>query len=141
MNCRRSGVRPDADTGRAEPSAVARGVSVEETFQPDVDRLPLPGGFGTESSTSSTSFELVDSFVVDAGELAELREAALSVESNGEAKLSVAGTEFGPYTGSLDISIPLEPAVLTAGYQVRAFHRSTDGSSTTTRAQLTLGEV
>jgi len=141
MNCRRSGVRPPADTGRTEPSALARGVSVEETYQPDVDTLALPGGFGTEATTSSTAFALVDSYEVEAGELAELKEASLSIASNGEATLSVAGTEYGPFSGSVDVSIPLEPAVLTAGYQVRAFHRSTDGNATTTKALLTVGEI
>jgi len=141
MNCRRSGLRPDATADRTEPSDVARGVSVEETFQADVDVLPLPGGFGTEASTSSSSFVLVDSYEVDAGEIAELQEASLSIASNGEAKVSVAGTEYGPFSGGVDVSVPLEPGVLTAGYQVRAFHRSTDGNSTTTRALLSVGEV
>jgi hypothetical protein len=116
-------------------------VSVEESFQPDVDTLPIPGGFGTEASTSSTTLVLLDSYTVDAGDLARLRSASLSLESNGEAQVTVAGAEYGPYTGASDIEIPLEPSVLTAGYQVRVHHRSTDGNSTTTKAQLVLGEV
>lgn len=141
MNCRRSDVRPDAAVGPSSPSAVARGVSVEESFQPDVDELPTPGGFGTEASTSSTSMVLLDSYTVDAGDLARLGSASLSIQANGEAQVSVGGTEYGPYTGATDIEIPLEPSVLTAGYQVRVHHRSTNGNSTTTKAQLVLGEV
>lgn len=134
-------VRPRPDSpGSLEPSA-ARGVAVEEGLVPDVDRLPTPAGFGTEASRSTQSFGLLDEYEVPAGSVAHLREASLSIESNGEAKISVAGTTYGPYTGSLDISVPLDPAILTPGSKVRVHHQSTDGNSTTTRAQLSVLEV
>lgn len=141
MNCRRSGVRPTAETDASEPPAVPRGVSVEEGFVPDVDQLPKPAGFGTEASTSSTSFQLLDTYTVPGGSLAKLGEASLSIASNGEAKIGVAGTEFGPFTGAVDITVGLAPSTLTKGYQVKVFHRSTDGASTTTRALVSVGEV
>lgn len=108
---------------------------------PDVDELPQPAGFGTEVSTSAQSFTLVDEYTAPPQTLARLREASLSLESNGEARVSVGGVVYGPYTGATDISIPLDPAVLTEGYQVRVFHQSTDGNSTTTKAQLVSLEV
>lgn len=134
-------VRPEPSIARQPEPSSARGVAVEETFVPDVDELPKPAGFGTEASTSAQSFSEVDEYTVPAGALARLREASLSLESNGEARLSVGGTVYGPYTGATDISIPLDPCVLTEGYQVRVFHQSTDGNSTTTKAQLVVGEV
>jgi hypothetical protein len=116
-------------------------VSVEESFVADVDERPQPAGFGTEASTSAQSFSEVASYTVPSQTLARLREATLSIESNGEARVSVGGVVYGPYTGAVDVSIPLDPAVLTEGYQVRVFHQSTDGNSTTTKAQLVVLEV
>jgi hypothetical protein len=141
MNCRRSGVRPAPDSpGPAEPFT-ARGVSVEEGLAPDVDVLPQPAGFGEEASTSQQSFQEIAQYTVPAKSLSRLREASLSIESNGEAKVTVSGTTYGPYTGATDVSVPLDPAVLTEGHQVRVFHQSTDGNSTTTLAQLVTLEV
>lgn len=116
-------------------------MSVEESFVPDVDELPQPAGFGTEATQSSQVFGTVAEYTVPPKTLARLREATLSIASNGEAVISVAGTRYGPYFGAVDVTIPLDPAVLTEGYQVRVAHRSTDGNSTTTRAQLVALEV
>jgi len=141
MNCRRSGLRPPAEPSRARPEPAASGVSVEEGFASDVDRLAKPAGFGTEASTSAQSFSLVDEYVVPAKSLARLREASVSLESNGEAKVSVSGTTYGPFSGATDFTIPLDPGVLTEGALVRVHHRSTDGNSTTTKATLVVLEV
>jgi hypothetical protein len=141
MNCRRSGVRPSPESpGQLEPAA-ARGVSVEETAVPDVDRFGKPAGFGTEAATTSTSFVEVDSYNVPAGSLARVRSASLSLEPNGEAQVGVDGTTYGPFTGGLDVEIPLDPSVLVEGGLVRVLHRSTDGNSTTTRALVVASEV
>lgn len=124
-----------------ESAAVDRGVSVEEGFVPDVDTLPKPAGFGVEASTSNSSTVLVDEYEVPSGALARLSEVSLSIASNGEASVSVGGVTFGPYSGSLDSSVPFNDAVLTGGYSIRVFHRSTDGNSTTTKAQVVVEEV
>lgn len=141
MNCRRSGIRPGTDRVVTSVDPVARGVSVEETFVPSVDVLPKPDGFGTEASTTSTTFEEIEQYTVPAGSVGRLRELALSIESNGEAKVTVAGTTYGPFTGAVDVSVPLDDGVLPPGYQIRAHHQSTDGNSTTTRATVVVLEV
>lgn len=141
LQARRGGVRPAAGSDAPQDSTAARGVSVEETFLADVDTLPQPAGFGVESSTSQQSFQLVDEYEVPALTLARLRELSLSIESNGEAKVSVAGVTYGPYTGATDVSVPLDPAILTEGHLIRVHHQSTDGTSTTTQAQVVVLEV
>jgi hypothetical protein len=73
--------------------------------------------------------------------LARLREVSIALESNGQGSITVAGTEFGPFSGAVDVTLPLDPSVLTQGYQVRVFHQSTDGSTTTTRTTLSVGEI
>jgi hypothetical protein len=141
MNCRRSGVRPSPESpGQLEPAS-ARGVSVEETAVRDVDQLGQPAGFGTEAATAATTFEEVDSYSVGPSDLARIRSASLSIESNGEALVGVDGTTFGPFTGAVDVDVPLDPSVLTEGGLVRVLHRSTDGNSTTTRALVVVSEV
>lgn len=141
MNCRRSGTRPGTDRFVSQPSAAAKTASVEEGAVTGVDVLPKPAGFGTESSTTNTSFQLLDEYSVPQLTISRMRELALSIEANGEAKVSVAGTTYGPFTGAVDFSVPLEDAVLSQGYQVRVHHRSTDGNSTTTRATVVALEV
>jgi hypothetical protein len=141
MNCRRSGVRPSPESpGQLEPAS-SRGVSVEETAIPDVDRFGKPAGFGTEASTSSTSFEVLDTYSVPAGSLARVRSASVSLDSEGEALIGVDGTTFGPFTGGVDVEVPLDPSVLVEGGLVRVLHRSTSGNSTTTRALVVASEV
>jgi len=141
LNCRRSGVRPAPTTDGAEPDPIASGQSVEEGFVSDVDRLKSPAGFGTEASTSSTSSELIEEYQVPAKSLAEVTEVSVSLESNGQATLSVSGVTFGPFTGATDVSVDLSGSTLTAGDRVRVFHESTDGNSTTTLAQVVALEV
>lgn len=138
---RRAGVRPSGLEDRDSGGISASAVPVEEGLVSDPDTLPKPAGFGTEASTSSGSFVLLDEYEVDELTLARLREISMSIESNGAAKASVAGTTYGPYTGAVDVSIPLDPGVLTEGYKVRVFHRSTDGTSTSTLGQLSVLEV
>jgi hypothetical protein len=114
---------------------------VEETAVPNVDQYGQPAGFGTEATTSSTSFVEVDSYSVGPSDLARVRSASLSIESNGEALVGVDGTTFGPFTGAVDVDIPLDPSTLTEGGLVRVLHQSTDGNSTTTRALVVVSEV
>lgn len=133
--------RPAESPGASQQEARARGVSVEEGFVADVDELPTPAGFGVESSTSTQSSQLLASYEVPAGTLARLREVSLTLEGNGQGRISVAGTEYGPFTGSVALTVPLEPGVLTQGYQVRVHFQSTDGASTTARSTLSVLEV
>jgi hypothetical protein len=114
---------------------------VEETVVRDVDELPRPAGFGTEAETTQHSSVEIDSYVVPAGALAEIVEVALSLEGNGQATVAVSGVSYGPYTGAVDVSVPLEGSRLTAGGRVRVFHQSTDGASTSTLAQVVALEV
>jgi hypothetical protein len=116
-------------------------VSVEEMQVPAVDQLPTPAGFGVERSTSSTSSVVLAEYEVPANALGRLREASLSLEANGAGTISVSGVQFGSFDGALDITLPLEPAVLTPGSKVRVLFNSTDGSSTTAQSTLTVGEV
>lgn len=138
---RTSVARPEpVGDGRASRAA-ASGQSVEEGFAPSVDVFPKPDGFGTEASTSSSTFVLLDEYVVPDGHVARLREASLSIEGNGEAKISVAGTTYGPFTGSVDVAVPLDDSVLPAGYHIRVHHQSTDGTSTTTKTVVVALEI
>ena len=130
--------RPPADRNGSQ---AASDVSVEEAVVRDVDEIPRPAGFGTEASTSQQSSVEIDEYVVPAGSLAEITEVALSLEANGQATVAVSGVSFGPYSGAVDITVPLEGSRLTAGDRVRVFHQSTDGTTTTTLAQVVALEV
>lgn len=138
---RRVGVRPEARQDGTQDRAMARGVSVEEGFLADVDTLPRPAGFGTETSTSQQSTQEIDEYVVPDKTVAEVVEVALSIESNGQARVSAPNVTYGPYTGSLDVEVPLQGSRLTPGDRIRVFHQSTDGTSTTTLAQVVALEV
>lgn len=99
------------------------------------------GGFGTEASTSSATDVVLDTYQVPMGRTGRLIEAALSIESNGEATVHVNGIEYGPFTGSVDVNLPFDEAYLAEGNSVKVTHESTDGASTTTRAFVTVKEV
>ena len=138
---RRSGVRPATERNGAQPSTAAAGVSAEEGFASDVDLFPKPAGFGTEATTSDQASVLIDEYVVPPRTVAEVTEVALSVASNGQARVSVSGVTYGPYTGAADVTVPLDGSQLTEGDRVRVFHQSTDGTETSTLAQLVALEV
>jgi len=141
MNCRRNGVRPAPEqAGELEPAS-ARAVSVEEMQIPAVDEFPKPAGFGAEASTSNSSSTLLAEYEVPERAIARLREVSLSLASNGKGSITLDGEQFGPFSGAVDITLPLDPAVLTPGSLVRVFHQSTDSKSTTSRATLTVGEI
>lgn len=132
---------PYPDVSSDGDALTARSVAVEEGLMSEADLLPRPAGFGTEASRSAQSFAVLDSYEVPQGTLAHLREASLSIESNGEALVTVGGIVYGPYTGAVDITVPLDPAILPEGYDVVVKHQSTDGASTTTKAQVVALEV
>lgn len=138
---RRRQVRRTVEASSTVRESDGSAVPVEEGLLPNVDVLPKPDGFGTEASTSSTDFVLLDEYEVRAKHVARMGELALSIPSNAEAKVSVSGTTYGPFSGATDVSVPLEGAVLPPGYQVRVHHRSTDGNSQTTRATVVALEV
>jgi hypothetical protein len=106
-----------------------------------VDQLPKPAGFGVEGSTSNSTSVLLAEYEVPERGIGRLREASISLESNGKGSISVSGVEFGPFTGAIDVTLPLEPAVLTPGSRVRVLINSTDGAPTTAQTTLTVGEI
>jgi hypothetical protein len=140
MNCRRSGVRPSPESDGRPESPLSRAVSVEEGAVPDVDRLRQPAGFVSSTSTSSTSPVLVDSYTVPDQTTALLREVSLSVDGEGLGRVHVAGETFGPISGPVDLTLPLDPAILTPGYQVVATLESQSGNTTSATASLVVLE-
>lgn len=100
-----------------------------------------PAGTGGEFSTSSTDLVEVVDFSPDRNETLLLEEVDLTIQANGAALVSVNGDQYGPFTGGVDVSIPFGGALLPYGGHVRALHRSTDGSETTTKVVLTGREV
>jgi len=137
---RRRGIEVPAAVRNGEAHS-ARSVAVEEGLLAEADRLPRPAGFGTEASRSAQSFAAIDEYVVPSGTIAHLREASVSLESNGEGLINVAGVQFGTYSGAGDVTVPLDPGILTPGDRVEIKHQSTDGGSTTTQAQVVALEV
>lgn len=138
----RRGVEPrSSGTGTADdvlsPRRLARGEATEEAPGEPGE----PAGFGTETSTTQTADVELDSYQVPMGRTARLIEASLAIEANGEASVHVNGTTYGPFTGSLEVSLPFDGAYLTEGSTVKVTHESTDGASTTTRASVTVKEV
>jgi len=127
----------------AEPadSPGSRFTAVQEGLATETDTLPQPAGFGSEVSTSQQAFETIDTYTVPPNTLGELQEVAVSIEGNGEVLVNAGGVQFGPYTGPLNIEIPLDRCVLAPGSRVVVKHQSTDGTSTTTRAQVVVAEV
>lgn len=129
------------DVSEDGQTASARFEAVEEGLIAEADTLPRPAGFGTEASRSAQSFATIDEYVVPDGHIAHIREASLSIESNGEALVNVGGVQYGSYTGAVDMAVPLDPGILPPGGRVVIKHQSTDGASTTTKAQVVALEV
>jgi len=100
-----------------------------------------PAGDGTEGSTSSSTDVLLLEFEPDREQTFLLDEIAVSLESNGQARIAVNGVVYGPYTGATDISLPFNGAVLPYGGLVRIRHQSTDSNTTTSKAMITGREV
>lgn len=138
---RRQDARPEPQDPPRGGDSLAAGVSVEEGFIPDVDRLPQPGGFGEETTTTSTDFVELASYQVPAGSLALLSEVSLILDTQGEGQISVAGTTYGPFSGPLELDVPLREAVLTEGYVIRISVRSQAGQETEAKGLAVLSEV
>lgn len=139
---RRRGTEPvTVGSGTARDALSPRRLAVGETPEEARGEPGEPAGFGTEASTSSTSDVDLDSYRVPLGRTGRLVEAALAIASNGEASVHVNGTTYGPFTGSLEVSLPFDGAYLVEGSTVKVTHESTDGASTTTRANVTVKEV
>jgi len=129
------------DVSGSPESGVARFESVQEGLAVETDTVPRPAGFGEEASRATQSFATIDDYVVPDSTVAVLREVSLSIESNGEALANVGGIQYGPFTGATDVAIPVDPGRLTGGDRIEIKHQSTDGSSTTTQAQVVVLEV
>jgi hypothetical protein len=135
----------DGDRTR-QPSGV--GGSIELVDLPDYGETDIanalaalvggrPWGSGSEVSTSSGSFVRAGQFSVPADERVEIDEIAVAPSSNGAVRVDLAGRRWGPYSGSVDVRLPFDGAVLDDGDRVVIWHRSTDGNSAETLYQLT----
>jgi len=100
-----------------------------------------PAGSLNGATTSSTSFVTLTSYTVSTGATGRLEEVSASVQSNGEVRVVIDGQQFGQVTGGTATSLPFGGATLGEGVNVTVTHRSTDGSSTRTRASITAREV
>jgi len=140
MNCRRSGVRPSPESDGRPESPLSRAVSVEEGAVPDVDRLRQPAGFVSSVGTTFQSPIEIDSYTVPDQTTALLREVSLSVDGEGLGRIHVAGETFGPIGGPVDLTLPLDPAILTPGYQVVMTIESRLGNSTSATGSLVVLE-
>lgn len=128
-------------SGRATDAVSPRELARGETTEQAPGEPGEPAGFGTEASTTSTSDVLLDSYTVPENRTGRLVEASLSIEDNGEATVHINGTEYGPFTGAVDVSLPFDGAFLLPGNSVKVTHESTDGNSTTTKAAVTAQEI
>lgn len=127
--------------GLPEEALSARRLALDEQVEEARGTPGEPAGFGTEASTSNTDDVELDSYRVPDGRTARLVEAALSIESNGEASVHVNGRTWGPFTGAVDVSLEFDRAFLPEGADLLVTHESTDGNSTTTKASVTVREV
>jgi hypothetical protein len=127
-------------TGDAPP-AVSGGVvgllSGDEPLGRSKDLEFRPLLEGGEFSTSQTTSQLAVTVEAKRDELAIIDEIALSLESNGQATVSMTAEDDVTYTGSVDISLPFDGAYLPDGDRIRIFHQSTNGGSTTARISVT----
>jgi hypothetical protein len=100
-----------------------------------------PAGTGGEFSTSTQSNQLVATVEPNRDGVLLLEDASLSIEDNGQAEVHIGNIVYGPYTGSIDVSLPFDGAIMPFGQRVRVFHQSTDGNSTTTKVSVTARQV
>jgi hypothetical protein len=108
------------------------------------DRVSIvgqPAVRGAEASRSAQSFAELVSYEVGRGQAALLVEVAASIDGNGEVRMSLPYSDPVRFTGSIDVSLPLDGAVLGSGATVSVSHQSTDGNSATNRATITVKEV
>lgn len=102
-------------------------------FQPAVE--------GNEESRSAQSFATLVSYTVPEDRYALLDEVAANIDSNGEVRFAIPGRDSFSFTGSIDVSLPFNGAVLLPGHTVALLHQSTDGASSTQRGMITAREV
>jgi hypothetical protein len=138
---RREDARPGTDRIVSPSDEAGQRVTLDDDLAYSVEALPTPAGSGGEFSTSLQTPQEAIEYTVPPETVGRLREISLSLEANGEAKIEVAGSTYGPFTGAVDYTVPLDDAVLPPGYQVRVFHQSTDGTTTTTKAAVVVLEV
>jgi hypothetical protein len=136
-------IRNDRERERSDDASPGDEIFVASLGQAGVlaslgDRIEgEPFGGGTEAETSSGSMTLLDEWTIPIQRQGELDEIAAEAASNGEVVVSVDGIMFGPYSGKTSVTIPFDGAILVEDRSVRVFHRSTDGATTTSKAQLT----
>lgn len=132
---------PQVDQDRVTGSPPARGIDrVDERLGgPDSEEFEL-AGTGGEATTSASTYEPVAEYEVSRGQRGLLVSMSASVESNGKVRLAANGRLWGPYSGSIDVEIPGDRALLYGG-RVVVEHKSTDGNQTTTKASIVAQEV
>jgi len=133
---------PFDDDREALTAPPRQGIELVDEPRGEADRPEFePAGTGGEGSTSSSTDVLLLEFEPDREQTFLLDEIAVSLESNGQARIAVNGVVYGPYTGATDVSLPFNGAVLPYGGLVRIRHQSTDSNTTTSKASITGREV
>lgn len=127
--------------GLSSEAALPGGLLIDEIFGLDAGVEFQPAFRGNEETRSAQSFDDLVRYRVPSQRYALLEEIAVNIASNGEAKISVPGEDPVRFTGSIDINIPWNGAVLAPGSIVLIQHQSTDGADATQRASIAAREV
>lgn len=133
---------------REQGEVTTAGEPVSDPFLLD-DQIPgdrvvivgQPHVEAAEESRSAQTFDTLVEYSVPRGQAAMLVEVAANIDSNGEVRFALPGNEPFSFTGSIDVNLPVEGAVLGGGDTVRLTHQSTDGTSSTQRATIVAKEV
>lgn len=126
-------LREAVSEGTFGEAALPGGLRIDEVlglgegteFEPLVD--------GNEASRSTQSFATLASVTVPADRYGLLDEVSANIDSNGEVRFAIPGEDTFSFTGSIDVALPLNGAILLPGSTVELLHQSTDGNSSTQR--------
>jgi hypothetical protein len=132
------------DIAAQDPTGAPPRTGLEQADEPlggPADPEFEPFGAGVEDSTSQQTPQVLLDVEPDRDQTLILDEVAVSLAANGQAEVTLNGRSWGPYTGATDVSIPFNGAVQPYTGRVRILFQSTDGNSTTARAQVTGREV
>jgi hypothetical protein len=133
---------PDRGEGGAATAPSVEPLLALDEVLGEEDRLEYrPAGAGAELTTASQDLEPVVDYQVPRDRTALLETVAAEVDGSGSVVLSVAGTTFGPFSGSVSVSLPFDGAKLPGGHSVRVFASSAEGIETTAVATIVVREV
>lgn len=127
--------------GLAEDAALPGGLKADEILGLGDGTEFRPVFEGAEATRTTQSFAELVAYEVPEDRYALLEEVSANIDSNGEVRIAVSGADPVDYTGSIDVALPFNGAVLLPGSTVRVLHQSTDGASSTQRASITAREV